>query len=253
LNILLTNDDGIYAPGLAAIYRELKQLGKVMVVAPESEQSAVGHAISLITPLRVKEVSINGGVEGWAVSGTPADCVKIAVAELLHGPPDLVVSGINLGPNVGINVLYSGTVSAATEAAILGVRGVAFSLDSYEKNADFRAAARLARELLERLQGWTAWTNGVCLNVNLPDLHKEKIKGVRVTRQDTGPLVEHFEHRVDPRRHVYYWLAEINARPAVDLDTDYGALAQGYVSVTPIHHDLTDYRSLTNLQTFGWE
>jgi len=253
LTILLTNDDGIYAPGLAALYRELQGLGDVTVVAPESEQSAVGHSISLITPLRVQEVSINGGVEGWAVSGTPADCVKIALAELLPAPPELVVSGLNLGPNVGINVLYSGTVSAATEAAILGVRGAAFSLNSYDKHADFSAAARLARELLERLRGWTGWANGVCLNLNLPDLPRAEIKGVRVTRQDTGPLVEHFERRVDPRRHVYYWLAEINARPATDPDTDYGALAQGYVSVTPIHHDLTDYRRLNDLQTLKWE
>jgi 5'-nucleotidase len=253
LNILLTNDDGIYAPGLAALYRELKLLGKVTVVAPESEQSAVGHAISLITPLRVKEVSINGGVEGWAVSGTPADCVKIAVAELLPALPELVVSGINLGPNVGINVLYSGTVSAATEASILGVRGVAFSLNSYDKNADFTAAASLARELLEQVGAWSRWTNGTCLNVNLPALPRDQVKGIRITRQDTGPLVEHFERRVDPRKHVYYWLAEIHERQAPNLDTDYGALAQGYITVTPIHHDLTDYHSLKDLQTLNWE
>ncbi len=252
MKILLTNDDGIYAPGLAALYHELKGLGEVVVVAPESEQSAVGHAITLMTPLRVKEVSLNCGVEGFAVSGFPADCVKIAIAELLPSPPDLVVSGINLGPNVGINVLYSGTVSAATEAAILGVKGVAFSLDSYDQNADFAAAASLSRELLEQVRGWGAWTNGVCLNVNLPNLPLAKIKGVRITRQDTGPLVEHFERRVDPRRHIYYWLAEINSRPAINPDTDYGALAQGYISVTPIQHDLTDYHSLNDLQTLEW-
>jgi 5'-nucleotidase len=252
LTILLTNDDGIYAPGLAALYRELQNLGEVKVVAPESEQSAVGHAISLVTPLRVKEVAINGGVEGWAVSGTPADCVKIAMAELLPTPPSLVVSGINLGPNVGINVLYSGTVSAATEAAILGLRGIAFSLNSYDKNADFPAAARLAREVLAQIRGWAGWANGFCLNVNLPDLPRGGVKGVRVTRQDTGPLVEHFERRVDPRRHVYYWLAEINERPATDPDTDYGALARGYVSVTPLHHDLTDYPNLDALKTLKW-
>jgi 5'-nucleotidase len=253
LNILLTNDDGIYAPGLAALYRELQNLGEVTVVAPESEQSAVGHSISLITPLRVKEVSINGGVEGWAVSGTPADCVKIAIAELLPALPELVVSGINLGPNVGINVLYSGTVSAATEASILGVKGVAFSLNSYDINADFATGARLARDLLAQFQGCSCWTNGTCLNVNLPALPRDQVKGVRITRQDTGPLVEHFERRVDPRRHVYYWLAEIHARQEPDLDTDYGALGQGYVTVTPIHHDLTDYRSLSDLQTLNWE
>jgi 5'-nucleotidase len=252
LTILLTNDDGIYAPGLAALYRELKHLGEVKVVAPESEQSAVGHAISLITPLRVKEVSLNGGVEGWAVNGTPADCVKIALAELLPSPPELVVSGINLGPNVGINVLYSGTVSAATEAAILGVKGAAFSLNSYDMGADFTGAARLARQLLEQIRNWTGWNNGVCLNINLPDLPRAEVKGVRITRQDTGPLVEHFERRVDPRRHVYYWLAEINERRELDPDSDYGALAQGYISITPIHHDLTDYRSLSGLQTLKW-
>ena len=129
--ILLTNDDGIYAPGLWALYQELRQLGEVSVVAPESEQSAVGHAISLINPLRVKKVSLDGGVQGWAVSGTPADCVKIALSELLPESPQMVVSGLNLGPNVGINVLYSGTVSAATEASILGVRAMAVSLNSY--------------------------------------------------------------------------------------------------------------------------
>ena len=250
MTILLTNDDGIYAPGLAALYRELKLLGEVTVVAPESEQSAVGHAISLITPLRVKEVHLDGSVEGFAVSGTPADCVKIAMAELLPEPPELVVSGINLGPNVGINVLYSGTVSAATEAAILGVKGVAFSLNSYDQSADFATAARLARELLDRVRGWPGWNHGVCLNVNLPALPREQVRGIRITRQDTGPLVEHFERRVDPRRHVYYWLAEINARPALGPDTDYGALAQGFITLTPIHHDLTDYRSLEDLQTW---
>ncbi|MFZ5449453.1 MAG: 5'/3'-nucleotidase SurE [Thermodesulfobacteriota bacterium] len=253
MNILLTNDDGIYAPGLAALYRELQRLGEVTVVAPEGEQSAVGHSISLITPLRVKEVSINGGVEGWAVSGTPADCVKIALAELLPAYPELVVSGINLGPNVGINVLYSGTVSAATEASILGVRGVAFSLNSYDKNSDFATAARLARDLLTQVKGWSRWTNGVCLNVNLPALPMDQVKGIKVTRQDTGPLVEHFERRVDPRKHVYYWLAEIHERQEPDLDTDYGALSQGYITVTPIHHDLTDYSSLSDLQTLKWE
>jgi 5'-nucleotidase len=253
LTILLTNDDGIYAPGLAALYRELQSLGEVIVVAPESEQSAVGHSISLITPLRVKEVSINGGVEGWAVNGTPADCVKIAVAELLPALPDLVVSGINSGPNVGINVLYSGTVSAATEASILGARGVAFSLNSYDKTADFASAASLARKLLEQLRAWPRWTNGVCLNVNLPDLPPDRVKGIRVTRQDTGPLVEHFERRVDPRKHVYYWLAEINERQELDVDTDYGALSQGYVTVTPIHHDLTNYQSLNDLKTLKWK
>jgi 5'-nucleotidase len=251
--ILLTNDDGIHAPGLTALYRELLQLGEVKVVAPESEQSAVGHAISLTNPLRVKEVALDGGVRGWAVSGTPADCVKIALAELLPARPDLVVSGINLGPNVGINVLYSGTVSAATEASILGIKGVALSLNSYDQDADFAAAASLARRVLARIGDWGNWSNGICLNVNLPALPPDQVKGIRITRQDTGPLVEHFERRVDPRKHVYYWLAEINERKALDPETDCGALAAGYISITPIHHDLTNYYSLKDLRNFTGE
>lgn len=246
MRILLTNDDGIFAPGLAALYQELRQLGEVTVVAPESEQSAVGHAISLSTPLRVKKASICGGYWGWAVSGTPADCVKIALAELLPEKPELVVSGINLGPNVGINVLYSGTVSAATEAAILGVKlAVALSLDTY-KDPDFATAARLAGKLLSRLQRQPL-SEPVCLNINLPALPEAEVKGVRLTRQDTGPLVERFDRRVDPREHLYYWLAEINNRRELAPDTDYGALNAGYISITPLHHDLTHYPSFKSL------
>jgi 5'-nucleotidase len=250
--ILLTNDDGIYAPGLWALYQELIHLGEVAVVAPDSEQSAVGHAITLINPLRVKRVTLDVGVQGWAVSGTPADCVKIALAELLPQVPKMVVSGINLGPNVGINVLYSGTVSAATEASILGVRSMAVSLNSYKADADFAAAARLARRTVTQLKGWAGWTNGICLNVNLPALPADRIRGLKFTRQDIGPLVEHFERRVDPREHVYYWLAEINERRDLDPETDYGALAADFITVTPIHHDLTDYRSLEALKTEKW-
>jgi len=247
MKILVTNDDGIFAPGLNALYREMRHLGEVAVVAPDSEQSAVGHAISLSHPLRVKEVQLPGGVRGWAVTGTPADCVKIALAELLNGPPDLVVSGINLGPNVGINVLYSGTVSAATEAVILGIRGIAFSLDSY-RQADFSGPARLARHLVAALSAWSAWPPRVCLNINLPARPVEEIRGIRITRQDTGPLVEHFERRVDPRERVYYWLAEINERQELDLTTDYGALQAGYITITPISFDLTHYPSLSPLE-----
>jgi 5'-nucleotidase len=246
MNILVTNDDGIHAPGLTVLYHELQALGKVTVVAPESEQSAVGHAISLSEPLRVRQVSLDNDVPGWAVSGFPADCVKIALAELLDELPDLVVSGINLGPNVGINVLYSGTVSAATEASILGVRALALSLNTY-KEANFVRAAKLARQVLARLLEWSGWTSQVVLNVNLPDLPPDQVRGVKFTRQDVGPLVEHFERRVDPRERIYYWLAEINDRQAPDLETDFGALGAGYVSITPIHHDLTHYPSLENL------
>ncbi len=244
--ILLTNDDGIFAPGLKALYREIIKLGEVAVVAPDSEQSAVGHAISLSNPLRVKKVSIDSGVQGWSVNGTPADCVKIALAELLPQRPHLVISGINLGPNVGINVLYSGTVSAATEAAILGIRAMAFSLNTY-KDADFVTAARLAGRVAARFQDWSLWPPKVCLNVNLPALPEDQVKDLKFVRQDTGPLVERFERRIDPRERVYYWLAEINNRRNEESDTDYGALAAGYITVTPISFDLTHYDSLNEL------
>jgi 5'-nucleotidase len=250
MKILVTNDDGIFAPGLTALYREMRHLGEVAVVAPDSEQSAVGHAISLSHPLRVKEVLLQGGVRGWAVTGTPADCVKIALAELLPARPDLVVSGINLGPNVGINVLYSGTVSAATEATILGVKALAFSLNTY-RDADFCTAARLARQLVAEVKNWPGWPQGVCLNINLPALPANHVRGIKITRQDTGQLVEHFERRVDPRERVYYWLAEINERKDLDTETDYGALQAGFVSVTPISFDLTHYPSLATLENLS--
>lgn len=244
--ILITNDDGIYAPGLKALYQELTALGEVAVVAPDTEQSAVGHSISLSNPLRVKKVALDGGIPGWSVTGTPADCVKIALAELLPERPRLVVSGINLGPNVGINVLYSGTVSAATEAVILGLKAMAFSLNTY-KEADFAAAARLARQVVARFRDWPRWPPKVCLNVNLPALPENEIQGLKVVKQDTSPLVERFERRIDPRERVYYWLAEINNRRDLDLDTDYGALAAGYITITPISFDLTHYPSLNGL------
>ncbi len=247
MTILITNDDGIFAPGLKALYLELAALEEVAVVAPDTEQSAVGHSISLSNPLRVKQVTLDGGIQGWSVTGTPADCVKIALAELLPRRPHLVVSGINLGPNVGINVLYSGTVSAATEAAILGLRAMAFSLNTY-KEADFAAAARLARQIINRFRDWSGWQPKVCLNINLPALPGDQVQGIRVVRQDTGPLVERFERRVDPRERVYYWLAEINERRNLDLDTDFGALQAGFITVTPISFDLTHYPSLNDLQ-----
>ncbi len=246
VNILLTNDDGIHAPGLAALYNALQGEHTVWVVAPEHEMSAVGHAISLNTPLRVKKVHTNGAFFGWAVNGTPADCVKIAVTELLPQAPDVVLSGINLGANTGINVLYSGTVSAATEAAILGYRATALSLNTY-RQADFTPAARFARLFLPTLLELNL-PPGVCLNINIPALPLERIKGLRTVRQDTRRLVEHFERRVDPRENLYYWLAGIEVEREMEEGTDFEAVNNDYIALTPIHHDLTHYQSLTALQ-----
>ncbi|MGQ9921881.1 MAG: 5'/3'-nucleotidase SurE [Desulfobacca sp.] len=248
--ILVTNDDGIHAPGLMALYQALAAAHEVAVVAPESEQSAVGHAISLLNPLRVKKVNKNGSFFGWAVSGTPADCVKIAVAEILPQRPDLVVSGINHGANVGINVLYSGTVSAATEATIMGIRAMAVSLSTF-READFQVAAHCAARLVQELPHLPLPPR-VCLNVNVPSLPANQIKGVMLTRQENGLLVERYERRVDPRENIYYWLAGINSKRHLEPGTDYWAVENGYISITPIHHDLTHYDCLQTLARMEW-
>lgn len=249
--ILLTNDDGIHAPGLMALYCALEAEHQVHIVAPESEQSAVGHAISLNSPLRLKKINKNGVFFGWAANGTPADCVKIAIAELLNQKPELVISGINLGPNVGVNVLYSGTVSAATEAAILGLPALAISLNTY-RHPDFSVAAQFTCHLIKQLPHLPL-PPGVCLNVNVPARPWKEIRGVVFTRQDARHLVEHFVRRTDPRENIYYWLAGVNERRELEAGTDYWAVQNGYISITPIHHDLTHYASLAELQQITWE
>jgi 5'-nucleotidase len=224
-------------------------LGEVVVVAPDAERSAVGHAITTLTPLRVKEVTLEGVTAAHAVNGTPADCVKLAVGTLLEAPPDLVVSGINLGPNTATNIIYSGTVSAATEARILGIPSIAFSIGAFQDPlwgtaalyARMIAAAVLARGLPTK----------VLLNVNVPNLPPDAVRGVRVTRQGESAYEELYEARIDPRSVPYYWAAGRYRMSDVDEDTDALALDQGFVSVTPVSFDLTAYDRLPELA--GWE
>ncbi|MBW2094399.1 MAG: 5'/3'-nucleotidase SurE [Deltaproteobacteria bacterium] len=246
MRILLTNDDGIHAPGLRALYLALSPDFHVDIVAPEVEMSAVGHAISLSRPLRVKKVRKNGRFYGYAVSGTPADCVKIALQELLDQPPDIILSGINLGANVGVDILYSGTVSAATEGAFMGIRSAAISLDTLE-NPDFDFAARFSKEIV-RFLARHGLRDGTALNVNIPSSPPHEINGVRLTRQGMSRYVENYERRVDPRGNVYYWLSgEIpvdNGTP----DTDGLALRERWISITPIHYDLTCEEELKRLK-----
>ena len=248
MRILLTNDDGIHFKGLVALYEALRINHDVTVVAPESEQSAVGHAITINDPLRVKKIARDGAFLGYGVSGTPADCVKIGVREVMANPPDLILSGINLGANVGINVLYSGTVSAATEGAILGIPAVAVSLDALRR-PDFSYAIEFTLRLLTYLKTHPLST-GVALNVNVPALPRDKIVGVRLARQSISHFPERFDKRIDPREHVYYW--QVGGRPETlgDTDTDTTALAEGYVTITPISFDLTHYGELERLK--GW-
>jgi len=242
MRYLLTNDDGIYAKGLASLYQELSRDAACLVVAPEIEQSAVGHAITLFRPLMVREARKNGTSLGYAVAGTPADCVKLGIRELAGGPVDLVVSGINRGANVGVNVLYSGTVSAATEAVILGVPSLAVSLDTH-KEADFTFAARFARKMASFILA-NPWP-GTAVNVNIPALPAGEIKGVVVVKQGRTRLLENFERRVDPRDNIYYWLAgETQLAADESPDADACALRRGYITITPLHSDLTRYELL---------
>ena len=238
LRILVSNDDGIDAPGLDALVRELKRVGDVTVVAPHQQQSAVGHAITMNSPLRVRKHSKNGRFFGYAVAGTPADCVKLGVRAILKQRPDLVVSGVNHGSNTAISVIYSGTVSAATEGTILGIPSIAVSLTTYAP-ADFIVAAKFARRLaLEVMKrGLPA---GTLLNVNVPPLPEAKIKGVRITRQGKAIWNDTFDARRDPANKEYYWLTGGLQNVDQDLVYDEAAIRSGYVSVTPIQYDLTN-------------
>jgi 5'-nucleotidase len=247
MRFLLTNDDGIYARGLTALYRELSRDAECIIVAPEIEQSAVGHAITISRPLMVRKARKNGRFLGYAVAGTPADCVKIGISELAGGPVDLVVSGINLGANVGINVLYSGTVSAATEAAIQGIPSLAISLDTH-READFSVAARFAR----RMAAFILETPlpQVALNVNVPAIPEEEIRGVVVAKQGRARLMECFERRIDPRENIYYWLAGETELPLhEDEESDGSCLKRGMITITPIYYDLTRHDLLDDLKT----
>ncbi|MCU0575176.1 MAG: 5'/3'-nucleotidase SurE [Syntrophobacteraceae bacterium] len=194
----MTNDDGIYAKGIEALYLALAAEHEVTVVAPETEQSAVGHAITFLDPLRVKSVRRNGHFFGYALSGTPADCVKIAITELMKPPPQVVVSGINLGANVGVNVIYSGTVSAATEAAVLGVPSIAVSMDSFD-TADFTSATQFIPGLLRILE-LKGLPPGVTLNVNVPNVPYSQVRGVKITHQGKMRAVETYDHSGGPPR-----------------------------------------------------
>ncbi len=245
-HILLSNDDGIFAPGLYAMYQALKEIADVSVVAPDSEKSAVGHAITLSDPLRVTLFEKFDSFFGHAVKGTPADCVKIAYYALLERKPDLVVSGINYGSNTGINIIYSGTVSAATEGMLLGIPSFAISLTTY-KDADFSYAAKLGSRLALKILE-NGLPKDTLLNVNVPNVPEREIRGIAMTRMGTSTYDDKYDKRVDPHNRVYYWLtgSKIEANEGIEFDD--GAIRQNYVSITPIRFDLTNYEYLHHMQ-----
>ncbi len=250
MRILLTNDDGIFAPGLCALYEALRGGHEIHVIAPDSERSAVGHAITIADPLRAKSIKREGLHFGWAISGTPADCVKLGIHELVDGPVDLVVSGINPGANVGINCLYSGTVSAATEAAILGIRSIAVSINDF-RDPDYCFAAYFAGKMVEWIRQEGDKLIGQALNINIPAIPANLISGVKVTKQGTCRFIERFDKRVDPRGNVYYWQAGEGLSVCRDEDVDSVWLEKGYITVTPLKFDLTNYDVIRHLNPPG--
>jgi 5'-nucleotidase len=246
--ILVSNDDGIHAEGLIALEKSVEPLGEVYTVAPEREQTSMSHALTLHRPLRVREV----GPKRLAIDGTPTDCVKLALTGLLPVRPNLVISGINKGPNLGDDIIYSGTVSAALEAALLGIPAIAVSLVTFE-NLKFAAAAEFAAALVQRIKE-QGMPREMLLNVNVPAVPRENIKGWRFTRQGKRHYSENIVERVDPRGKKYYWIGGDDLGFDQDDGTDCMAVHEGYVSVTPLQVDMTNYKLLSEspVPEFRW-
>jgi len=245
MNVLLTNDDGIHARGLWALYDSFAKNHQVAVVAPDRERSAIGHAITLNQPLRAAKISLNGDFSGYAVNGTPADCIKLAMLEILPSRPDLVVAGINPGANVGANLNYSGTVAAAKEAALRGTTGIAVSVEGM-RTEYLDDAARFVAVL-----GETVLRNGLpfgtFLNVNMPNLPLEAIRGVQICRQGVAISAEYVDKRTDPRNRIYYWQGRDMQSFGEDATIDGAALDQDLISITPVKCDMTDYRVMDEM------
>ena len=250
--ILVTNDDGVSAPGIRALIEVMSEIGDVVVVAPDKPQSAMGHAITINSTLYLNKISKDTDtITEYSCSGTPVDCVKLAVNEILKRKPDLCVSGINHGSNSSINVIYSGTMSAAVEAGIEGIPAIGFSLLDYDWNADFEAIKSFVKKIsLEVLEN--GLPEGVILNVNFPKLKEKDIKGIKVCRQAKALWVEKFDKRKTPQGKDYYWLAGEFVNEDKGEDTDEWALDNGYISVVPVQFDLTAYHSIKLLNNWKW-
>lgn len=249
--ILVTNDDGITAPGIRTLIEIMNEIGEVIVVAPDSPKSAMGHAITINSTLHCEKITVTDDPQiEYSCSGTPADCVKLAVNELLGRKPDLCVSGINHGSNSSINVIYSGTMSAAMEAGIEGIPAIGFSLLDFNWNADFNPLRTFVKQITTE-----ALTNGipkgVVLNVNFPKLKEEEIKGIKICRQAKANWVEKFDKRTNPLGKEYYWLTGSFVNEDKGEDTDEWALTEGYVSIVPTQFDLTAHHSIQQLNTWN--
>ncbi|MDZ4666673.1 MAG: 5'/3'-nucleotidase SurE [bacterium] len=241
--ILITNDDGITAPGIRALVEAVKDLGEVIVVAPDSPQSAMGHAVTISKPLRLEKTKTYGEIHSYQCSGTPADCVKLAVDKVMHRKPDLLLSGINHGSNSSINILYSGTMSAAMEGAIEGIPSAGFSLCDFSYDADFTLASKIARSVAKNILQ-NGLPLGNLLNVNIPKIDNDSFKGTKVCRQAIAKWEEEFDERQDPNGKKYYWLTGKFVNYDKGDDTDEWALANGYASIVPVQFDLTAHNSI---------
>jgi 5'-nucleotidase len=249
--ILITNDDGIMAPGIMNLVESVKDLGKVVVVAPDKPQSGMGHAITIGQPLRLHKVNVFDGIDSWSCTGTPVDCVKLAVDKILHHKPDLCLSGINHGANHSINVIYSGTMSAAVEAAIESIPSAGFSLLDYSIEADFEGSRKYARMVVEKMLS-TKLDKHTVFNVNIPPMPANLLKGLKICRQAYAKYEEDFIERQDPHGKMYYWLTGEFVNFDKGKDTDVWALANGYVSLVPVQFDLTHYKQKEILKKL-WE
>ncbi len=248
--ILVSNDDGITAPGIRALIDAVRELGDVVIVAPDSPQSGMGHAVTISKPLRLDKTDIYGELIAYQCSGTPADCVKLAVDKVLHRKPDLLVSGINHGSNSSINVLYSGTMSAAMEGAIEGIPAVGFSLCNYAYDADFATAKKVVKRIAKNIIE-NGLPVGTLLNVNIPNVAEEELKGIKICRQAQAKWQEEFDERKDPNGRKYFWLTGKFVNYDKGDDTDEWALAHHFVSVVPVHFDLTAHHAISFLN--AWE
>lgn len=239
--ILITNDDDITSKGIRSLVEAVSGLGKVVVVAPDKPQSGMGHAITIGSPLRMNKLNIFGEIEAWQTSGTPVDCVKLAVDKILHRKPDICLSGINHGANHSINVIYSGTMSAAMEASIEGIPSIGFSLLDYKPDADFDAAKQIVHKMVSAILTQKKLDKHLLLNVNIPAIPIKKIKGIKICKQSYAKYDEAFDERIDPQGKKYYWLTGIFKNFDKAKDTDVWALKHNYVSVVPVQFDLTNY------------
>ncbi len=252
MRILLCNDDGIYAEGIERLYHAVRHLGEIAVVAPEAERSAVGHAITIASPIKSRRIERSSSFSGYAVSGTPADCVKLAIGNLMPEPPDLVLSGINHGANAGISILYSGTVSGATEGAICGVPSVALSMATFDRPL-WETGARVATQVVEMLQR-NRLPPATVLNVNIPNRPFKELLGYAVVPMGPSRWVEEFDERIDPRGNTYYWIdGKLQLSDGAPHQNDVTLVDEGYVTITPITFDLTAHTHIEPIRAWDWK